>query len=156
MSGIVDMFNRMNLDTPGLETVKTAIKVGDYPAAEAAYLAYSRTRKPPILNWHTEHRGGRSFETNSTGWNFLTAIPELITWDDEKKVKGLISREKGYTFSITEKPFSPPVIEQPKLPQSSRYTPYAVTSKVHYCTNELMNQHSPNYSESRSVSRESR
>ena len=102
MSGIVDMFNRMNLDTPGLEAVKAAINAGDYPHAEAAYLAYYRARKPPILDWRTEHRGGRSFETNSTGWNFLTAIPELITWGDREKVKRLISREKGYTFSRTE------------------------------------------------------
>ena len=102
MSSIVDMFNRMNLDTPGLETVKAAVQVKDYAAAEAAYLAYYRTRKPPILDWHTEHRGGRSFETNSTGWNFLTTIPDLITWHDREKVKGLISREKGYTFSRTD------------------------------------------------------
>ena len=156
MSGSVDMFKRMNLDAPGLEAVKTAIKVGNYPTAEAAYLAYYRARKPPILDWHTEHRGGRSFETNSTGWNFLTAIPELIIWRDREKVKELISREKGYIFSIAERPFPLPVIEQRKLPESSRHTPYAVTSKVHYCTNELMNQHSPSYSESRSVSRESR
>ena len=102
MYGIVDMFNRMNLDVPGVEAVKAAVEVGDYPAAEAAYLAYYRARKPPVLDWHTEHRGGRSFETNSTGWNFLTAIPDLITWRDREKVKGLISREKGYTFSRTE------------------------------------------------------
>ncbi len=102
MSSIVDMFKRMNLDTPGLETVKAAIETGNYPRAEAAYLAYYRARKPPILDWHTEHRGGRSFETNSTGWNFLTTIPELITWRDREKVKGLISLEKGYTFSRTE------------------------------------------------------
>ena len=102
MSNIVDMFNRMNLDTPGLEVVKAAVEVGDYPAAEAAYLAYYRARKPPILDWHTEHRGGGSFETNSTGWNFLTTIPDLITWRDREQVKGLISREKGYTFSRTE------------------------------------------------------
>ena len=102
MSRIVDMFNRMNLDTPGLETVKAAIETGNYPRAEAAYLAYYRARKPPILDWHTEHRGGRSFETNSTGWNFLTTIPDLITWHDREKVKGLISREKGYTFSRTD------------------------------------------------------
>ena len=102
MSSIVDIFNRMNLDAPGLEAVKAAVEAGDYPAAETAYLAYYRARKPPILDWHTEHRGGRSFETNSTGWNFLTAIPELITWRDREKLKGLISCEKGYTFSRTE------------------------------------------------------
>ena len=102
MYGIVDMFNRMNLDVPGVEAVKAAVEVRDYPAAEVAYLAYYRARKPPVLDWHTEHRGGRSFETNSTGWNFLTAIPDLITWRDREKVKGLISREKGYTFSRTE------------------------------------------------------
>ena len=102
MSSIVDMFNRMNLDVHGLEAVKAGVEVGDYPAAEVAYLAYYRARKPPVLDWHTEHRGGRSFETNSTGWNFLTAIPDLITWRDREKVKGLISREKGYTFSRTE------------------------------------------------------
>ena len=102
MSSIVDMFNRMNLDTPGLGAVKAAVEAEDYSAAEAAYLAYYRARKPPILDWHTEHRGGRSFETNSTGWNFLTTIPELITWRDREKVKGLISLEKGYTFSRTE------------------------------------------------------
>ena len=102
MYGIVDMFNRMNLDVHGVEAVKAAVEVGDYPAAEVAYLAYYRARKPPVLDWHTEHRGGRSFETNSTGWNFLTAIPDLITWRDREKVKGLISREKGYTFSRTE------------------------------------------------------
>ena len=102
MSSIVDMFNRMNLDASGLEAVKAAVEASDYPAAEAAYLAYYRARKPPILDWHTEHRGGRSFETNSTGWNFLTVIPELITWRDREKVKGLISRAKGYTFSRTE------------------------------------------------------
>ena len=102
MYGIVDMFNRMNLDVPGVEAVKAAVEVRDYPAAEAAYLAYYRARKPPVLDWHTEHRGGQSFETNSTGWNFLTAIPDLITWRDREKVKGLISREKGYTFSRTE------------------------------------------------------
>ena len=102
MSSIVDMFNRMNVDTPGLEAVKAAVKAKDYSAAEAAYLSYYRARKPPILDWHTEHRGGRSFETNSTGWNFLTTIPELITWRDREKVRGLISREKGYTFSRTE------------------------------------------------------
>ena len=102
MYGIVDMFNRMNLDVPGVEAVKAAVEVRDYPAAEVAYLAYYRARKPLVLDWHTEHRGGRSFETNSTGWNFLTAIPDLITWRDREKVKGLISREKGYTFSRTE------------------------------------------------------
>ena len=102
MSSIVDMFNRMNLDTPGLQTVKAAVKAEDYSAAEAAYLTHCRARKPPILDWHTEHRGGRSFETNSTGWNFLTTIPDLITWRDQEKVKGLISREKGYTFSRTD------------------------------------------------------
>ena len=102
MYGIVDMFNRMNLDVPGVEAVKAAVEVGDYPAAEVAYLAYYRARKPPVLDWHTEHRGGRSLETNSTGWNFLTAIPDLITWRDREKVKGLINREKGYTFSRTE------------------------------------------------------
>ena len=102
MSSIVDMFNRMNLDAPGLGAVKAAVEAEDYSAAEAAYLAYYRARKPPILDWHTEHRGGRSFETNSTGWNFLTAIPELITWRDREKVKGLISLEKGFTFSRTE------------------------------------------------------
>ena len=102
MSSIVDMFNRMNLDTPGLETVKAAVEAEDYPAGEAAYLAYYRARKPPALDWHTEHRGGRSFETNSTGWNFLTTIPDLITWHDREKVKGLISHEKGYTFSRTD------------------------------------------------------
>ena len=102
MSSVVDIFNRMNLDTPGLETVKAAVEVGDYPTAETAYLAYYRARKPPILDWHTEHRGGRSFETNSTGWNFLTTIPDVITWRDREKVKPLISLEKGYTFSRTE------------------------------------------------------
>ena len=102
MSSIVDMFNRMDLDTPGLEAVKAAIKAEDYSAAEAAYLAYYRARRPPVLDWHTEHRGGRSFETNSTGWNFLTTIPELITWRDREKVKGLISLETGYTFSRTD------------------------------------------------------
>ena len=102
MSSIVDMFSRMNLDMPGLEGVKAAIEARDYPAAEAAYLSHYRTRKPPILDWHTEHRGGHSFETNSTGWNFLTAIPELITWRDRHEVKRLISSEKGYTFSRTE------------------------------------------------------
>ena len=102
MSSIVDMFNRMNLEVPGLEEVKAAVEVGDYPAAEAAYLAHYRARKPPVLDWHTEHRGGRSFETNSTGWNFLNVILDLITWRDREKVKGLISREKGYTFSRTE------------------------------------------------------
>ena len=102
MSCIVDMFNRMNLDAPGLEAVKAAIEAEDCPAAETAYLEYYRARKPPVLDWHTEHRGGHSFETNSTGWNFLTAIPELITWRDREKVKGLISREKGYTSSRTD------------------------------------------------------
>ena len=102
MSNVADIFNRMNLDAPGLEAVKAAVKTGDYPAAEAAYLAYYRVRRQPVLDWHTEHRGGRSFETNSTGWNFLTAIPDLITWRDREKIKGLISREKGYTFSRTE------------------------------------------------------
>ena len=102
MSNIVDMFNRMNLDAPGLEAVKAALEVEDCSAAEAAYLAYYRTRKPPVLDWHTEHREGRSFETNSTGWNFLTTIPDLITWRDREKVKGLISHEKGYTFSRTD------------------------------------------------------
>ena len=102
MSNIVDMSNRMNLDAPGLEAVKAAVEAGDYSVAETAYLAYYRARKPSILDWHTEHRGGCSFETNSTGWNFLTAIPELITWRDREKVKGLISRAKGYTFSRTE------------------------------------------------------
>ena len=102
MSGIVDMFNRMNLEMSGLEAVKAAVKAEDYAAAEAAYLAYYRARKPPVLDWHTEHRGGRSFETNSTGWNFLTAIPDLITWYDREKIKGLISLEKGYTFSRTD------------------------------------------------------
>ena len=102
MPSIVDMFNRMNLDTPGLETVKAAVEAGDYPAAAAAYLAYYRARKPPVLDWHTEHRGGGSFETNSTGWNFMTTIPDLITWRDRERVKGLISREKGYTFSRTD------------------------------------------------------
>ena len=102
MSSIVDMFNRMNLEMPGLETVKAAVEAEDYSAAEAAYLTYYRARKPPVLDWHTEHRGGRSFETNSTGWNFLTTIPDLITWRDREKVKGLISREKGYTFSRTD------------------------------------------------------
>ena len=102
MSSIIDMFNRMNLEASGLEAVKTAVKAGDYSAAEAAYLAYYRARKPPVLDWHTEHRGGRSFETNSTGWNFLTTIPDLITWGDREKVKGLISLERGYTFSRTE------------------------------------------------------
>ena len=102
MSSIVDMFKRMNLDTPGLGVVKAAIEVEDYSAAEAAYLAYYRERKPPVLDWHTEHRGGRSFETNSTGWNFLTTIPKLITWREREKVKGLISLEKGYTFSRTD------------------------------------------------------
>ena len=102
MPSIVDMFNRMNLEASGLEAVKEAVEAGDYPAAAAAYLAYYRDRKPPVLDWHTEHRGGRSFETNSTGWNFLTTIPELITWRDRERVKGLISREKGYTFSRTE------------------------------------------------------
>ena len=102
MCCIVDMFNRMNLEMSGLEAVKAAVEDGDYPAAEAAYLAYYRARKPPVLDWHTEHRGGRSFETNSTGWNFLTTIPDLITWRDREQVKELISLEKGYTFSRTE------------------------------------------------------
>ena len=102
MSSIVDMFNRMNLGTPGLEAVKASVEAEDYPAAEAAYLAYYRARKPPVLDWHTEHRGGGAFETNSTGWNFLTNIPELITWRDREQVKGLISLEKGYTFSRTD------------------------------------------------------
>lgn len=102
MSSIVDMFDRVNLDAPGLQEVKAAVEAEDYSAAEAAYLEYYRLRKPPVLDWHTEHRGGRSFETNSTGWNFLTTIPELITWRDREKVKGLISREKGYTFSRTD------------------------------------------------------
>lgn len=102
MSDIVDMFNRMNLDMSGLEAVKAAVKAEDYSAAEAAYLAYYRARKTPVLDWHTEHRGGRSFETNSTGWNFLITIPDLITWRDREKVKGLISFEKGYTFSRTD------------------------------------------------------
>ena len=102
MSSIIDMFNRMNLEMSGLEAVKAAIEVEDYSAAEAAYLAYYREQKPPVLDWHTEHRGGRSFETNSTGWNFLTTIPDLITWRDREKVKGLISLEKGYTFSRTD------------------------------------------------------
>ena len=101
MSSIIDMFNRMNLEASGLEPVKAAVKAEDYSAAEAAYLIYYRARKPPVLDWHTEHRGGRSFETNSTGWNFLTTIPELITWRDREKVKELISLEKGYTFSRT-------------------------------------------------------
>ena len=102
MSSIVDMFNRLNLEASGLEPVKAAVKVEDYSAAEAAYLAYYRARKPPVLDWHTEHRGGGSFETNSTGWNFLTTIPGLITWREREKVKGLISLEKGYTFSRTD------------------------------------------------------
>ena len=102
MSSIVNMFNRMNLAGAGLEAVKAAVEAEDYSAAEAAYLAYCRARKPPVLDWHTEHRGGRSFQTNSTGWNFLTTIPDLITWHDREKVKGLISLEKGYTFSRTE------------------------------------------------------
>jgi len=102
MSSIVDMFKRMNLEMSGLEAVKAAIEVEDSSAAEAAYLAYYRERKPPILDWHTEHRGGRSFETNSTGWNFLTTIPDLITWRDREKIKGLISLERGYTFSRTD------------------------------------------------------
>ena len=102
MSSIVSMFSQMNLEMSGLEAVKAAVEAEDYSAAEAGYLAYYRARKPPVLDWHTEHRGGHSFETNSTGWNFLTAIPALITWRDREKVKGLISREKGYTFSRTE------------------------------------------------------
>ena len=57
MSSIVDMFNRMNLDTPGLERSRQRSKLGIISAAEAAYLAYYRARKPPILDWHTEHRG---------------------------------------------------------------------------------------------------
>ena len=102
MSSIVSMFSQMNLEMSGLEAVKAAVEAEDYSAAETGYLAYYRTRKPPVLDWHTEHRGGHSFETNSTGWNFLTTIPDLITWRDREKVKGLISREKGYTFSRTE------------------------------------------------------
>ncbi len=102
MSSIVDMFNRMDLEATGLEMVKAAIEAGDLPGAEAAYLAYYRARKPPVLDWHTEHRGGNTFEHNSTGWNFLTGIPRLIAWTDRERVKGLISREKGYTFSRTD------------------------------------------------------
>ena len=102
MSSIAEMFNRMNLDYPGLETVKAAVEAGDDAAAEAAYLAHYRARKPPVLDWHTEHRDGRSFEINSSGWNFLTAPPDLITWRDRETVRPLISREKGYTFSRTE------------------------------------------------------
>jgi hypothetical protein len=39
---IVDMFNRMNLEYPGLEKVRDAVEAGDYPTAEATYLEYYR------------------------------------------------------------------------------------------------------------------
>ena len=42
MSSIVDMFNRMNLDAPGLEAVKEAVKAEDYPAKQPICLTYFR------------------------------------------------------------------------------------------------------------------
>lgn len=48
---IAGMFERMALDTPGLEAVSAAIETADLSAAEAAYLEHYRDRQQPVLDW---------------------------------------------------------------------------------------------------------
>ena len=93
---IVEMFGRMNLDYPGLEKVRAAVEAGDYQAAEAAYLEHYRSRKQPVLSWRNSYGLKEDFKANSASWDFLTSHPDVISWRDREKVKGLISREMGY------------------------------------------------------------
>lgn len=45
------MFERMNLDYPGLENVKAVWEKGDLHAAEAAYLEFWRNRDDHVILW---------------------------------------------------------------------------------------------------------
>ena len=52
MTGVErEIFSLLNLDTAGMEQVRTAVEAGNLDAAGAAYLDYYRNRQAPVLPW---------------------------------------------------------------------------------------------------------
>ncbi len=96
------MFDRLNVDYPGLEKVKAALKSGDYKAAEAAYLDFYKTRTTPVLYWKDLYPAMDTFQVRSSYFDFFKTAPERITYRDRNTLKYLISKERGYDWGNTK------------------------------------------------------
>ena len=85
------MFERMNLDYPGLENVKAAWEKGDLHAAEAAYLEFWRERDDHVILWNTLFRNfDRRMRTSGASDLFTQPSPVTISWRDRDRLKGRI------------------------------------------------------------------
>ena len=92
------LFERLNLDYPGMEKVKAAVDAGDFGAARAAYVQHYRDRTKPALFWKTLYPEGTGFDTRSTYYDFFTELPDRITWRDRDRLKQLIGKGPGYEW----------------------------------------------------------
>ena len=85
------MFERMNLDYPGLENVKAAWEKDDLHAAEAAYLEFWRHRDDHVILWNTLFRNfDRRMRTSGASDFFTQPSPVTISWRDREQLKSRI------------------------------------------------------------------
>jgi len=84
------MFNRMNLDTPGLDRVQEALRCDDLTTAEAAYLDFWRTRTDRKIIWNPHFRLASLEKRTGANSDFFLAPPRTISWRDRDKLKDCI------------------------------------------------------------------
>ena len=103
------LFSRLDYEIPELTPVREAEARGDRRGAEQAFLRYYRERPQPNFgvrsgSVHIE----RGFAQNTTGYDFVIEryVEEFpdhhLTWRDRARMRPLISRERGYTWSRTQ------------------------------------------------------
>jgi len=84
------MFNRMNLNTPGLDKVNKALECGDVVTAEAAYLDVWKTRTDRKVIWNPHFRFASLEKRNGAASDFFLTPPQTISWRDRDKLKDCI------------------------------------------------------------------
>ena len=95
MTGVErEIFSLLDLETAGMEQVKSAVDAGNLDAAAAAYLDYYRNRPAPVLPWASI--GENDLTARTSGYDFLVDPPLGFTWRDRERIKEHIHTGKGY------------------------------------------------------------
>ena len=101
--------SRLDHENPALTPIREAETRGDRRAAEEAFLIYYRERLQPNFgvragSAHIE----RGFAQNTTTYDFVSEryVEEFpdhhVTWRDRSRMRPLISRDRGYSWSRTQ------------------------------------------------------